>query len=132
MGAAERVTMGPAEQELAAAQRARFDATVAGDVAALNRLFGDDLTYLHSTGRMDTKVSFIQRLGENGLPYRGFDIEEQQVRVFGDAGFHTAVIMLTQRGADGEHSHRSRCTSVWARRDGQWQEVLWQATRLPE
>jgi len=123
---------GTAEQQVVAAQRARFDATIAGDRAALERLMADDIVYLHSTGRIDTKRSFIDSVIERGLPYRGFDIETQQVSVFGDAGYHTAVILLTQRGAAGEHSHRSRCTSVWARRSGDWQEVLWQATRLPE
>lgn len=123
---------GTAEQELVAAQRARFDATVSGDVAALERLIADDLIYLHSTGRVDTKRSFIDSLAARGLPYRAFGVEEQQVRMLGDAGIISAVILLTQRGADGEHSHRSRCSTVWARRDGRWQQVFWQATRLPE
>ena len=120
------------EQALAAAQRARFDATISGNVPVLEQLIADDLIYLHSTGRVDTKSSFIHSLGERGLPYRAFDIEAQQVRILGDAGVVTAIIRLTQRGADGDHSHRSRCTSVWTRRGGRWQEVLWQATRLPE
>ena len=127
------MTTNAAEQELAAAQRARFDATIAGDRAALERLMGEDITYDHSTGRIDTRASYIDSVISRGLPYRGFASEDQQVRVFGDAGVVSAVVALTQRAADGsESTHKSRCTSFWAKRGGQWQEVLWQATRLPE
>ncbi|MGE3856348.1 MAG: nuclear transport factor 2 family protein [Dehalococcoidia bacterium] len=125
--------MSAAEQELAAAQRARFDATIAGDTAALQRLMGDDLTYFHSTGRQDTKQSFLEGLVTRNRPYRGFGVEDLHVRVFGDAGVTTAVVRLTLRNAEGvEDTHPSRCTQVWAKRDGGWQEVLWQATRIPE
>lgn len=120
------------ERQLAAARRARFDATVLGDVPTLERLIADDLTYIHSTARVDTKSSFIHALGERGLPYKAFDVEEQQVRVFGDAGIITAIIRLTLRGDEGDRIHRSRCTDVWAHRDGRWQEVSWQATRIAE
>ena len=125
-------TMTAAEQELANAQRARFDATIAGDVAALGRLMAEDITYFHSTGRIDSRASFIERLGPTPS-YRGFASEDQLVRVSGDMGVVTAKVLLTQRNAEGvESSHYSRCTSVWQRRDGQWQEILWQATRLPD
>lgn len=127
------MAMSAAEQELAAAQRARFDATIAGDRAALERLMAEDITYYHSTGRIDTRASFVDSVIARGLPYRGFASEDQHVRVFGDAGVVSAVVALTQRAADGtEGTHKSRCTSFWAKRGGQWQEVLWQATRLPE
>ncbi len=120
-------------QDLVAAQRARFDATIAGDVQALEYLIGDDLTYFHSTARVDTKRSFIDGLHARGLPYKAFRVEDEQVRILGDgAGIITAVIYLTLQNAEGENTHPSRCTSVWARREGQWQEVSWQATRVPE
>ena len=125
-------TMTATEQELAAAQRARFDATIAGDQDALRRLMAEDITYFHSTGRIDTRASFLERLGPTPS-YRGFASEDQLVRVSGDMGVVTAKVLLTQRNAEGvEASHYSRCTSVWAKRDGRWQEILWQATRLPD
>ena len=121
------------EQELSNAQAARFAATVAGDVAALNRLMAEDITYFHSTGRIDSRASFTERLGPTPS-YRAFKSEDQLVRVTGDMGVVTAKVLLTQRNAETgvEASHYSRCTSVWQKRDGRWQEILWQATRLPD
>lgn len=125
--------MTAAEQGLAAAQRARFDATIAGDTAALERLMRDDLLYFHSTGRIDTKRSFIDGLAGRGLPYRAFQVDGLTVRVLGDSGITSAVIRLRLRNAEGvEDTHPSRCTQVWVKGEDGWQEALWQATRLPE
>ena len=125
--------MSAAEQELAAAQRARFDATIAGDTATLERLMSDDILYFHSTGRIDTKRSYLDNLVTRGLPYRAFQYDTPTVRVFGDSGITTAVIHLTLRNAEGvEDTHPSRCTQVWTKTEGGWQEVLWQATRMPD
>ena len=50
-----------------------------------------------------------------------------------DAGLVTAVVTITMRAADGSTRDVDfRATSVWAKHDGQWQEQLWQAIRLPE
>lgn len=126
-------SMSTAEQELAATQRARFDATIAGDTAALEQLMSDDILYFHTTGRIDTKRSFIDGLAARGMPYRGFEVQDLTVRVLGDSAITSAVIRLTLRTAEGlEDTHPSRCTQVWVRREGGWQEALWQATRLPE
>ena len=49
------------------------------------------------------------------------------------SGITSAVVRLTLRNAEGvEDTHPSRCTQAWVKRDGGWQEVLWQATRIPE
>ena len=52
-------TQTQAEQQVLAAQRARFDATIAHDGPALERLMGDDLTYVHSSGRLESKAANI-------------------------------------------------------------------------
>ena len=121
-----------AEQELAGLQRERFDATVAGDVAALTRLLADDLVYVHTSAKLDTKTSYIDAVREGRLPYKSFEIEDQVVRAYGDAGVITAVVRITLRGADQDRILNVRCTNVWARRDGNWQEVAWQSTRIAD
>lgn len=123
--------MTAAQQELAAAQQARFEATAAGDLVALAKLMSEDIIYFHSTGSSDTRASYFERLANR--PYAGFKSADQVVRVFGDAGLVTAVVTITMRAADGATRDVDfRATSVWAKHDGQWQEQLWQAIRLPE
>ena len=119
------------EQELAAAQDARFAATAAGDIATLERLMSENLIYFHSTGGSDTRASYFERLASR--PYAGFKSADRIVRVFGDSGLVTAVVTITMRSADGSTRDVDfRATSVWAKAGGQWQEQLWQAIRLPE
>lgn len=123
-----------AAQELLAAQRARFDATVARDVAALDRLLDDNLTYVHVSAHVDTKASFMDSVGSGRSSFTGFGVEEPVVRIFGDTGVITAKIEIRLRGAEGAPDRvlPVLCTDVWARDSAGWHEVAWQATRIPE
>jgi hypothetical protein len=42
-------------EEALKAEEARFKAQMSGDGAAMNKLFGDDLVYIHSSTVVDTK-----------------------------------------------------------------------------
>ena len=46
------------------AEEARFKAQMSGDAVAMNKLFGDDLVYIHSSTVVDSKKSFIESLGD--------------------------------------------------------------------
>ena len=49
-------------QEALAAEAARYAAQMSNDFAAMERMFGDDLVYIHSSTTLDTKASFIDRV----------------------------------------------------------------------
>ena len=119
---------GTMEQELAAAQRARFDASIAADGPALERLIADDLMYFHTTGRQDTKRTFIDSVVESKR-YIAFNVTDQTVRALSDdIGIVTAIVDIVLTAPDGQRTLHARCTSTWARRDGRLQETFWQST----
>jgi hypothetical protein len=49
-----------AEPAVLAAEKARTTALVQGDIATLEKLLADDLTYVHASGKVDTKASFLR------------------------------------------------------------------------
>src|ERR1700760_18847 len=51
------------------AEDARYAAQTKSDFDALERLYGDDLVYVHSTAVVDSKASYIERQ-RSGLHYR--------------------------------------------------------------
>ncbi len=53
-----------------AAEAARYAAQTANDFAAMERLFGDDLVYIHSSTAIDTKASFIESIRSGAVRYR--------------------------------------------------------------
>ena len=120
-----------AEQDVLAAQRARLDATIAVDVPALERLMADDLTYVHSSAKLESKAENIAALVASGS-YKSVETSEVVVRVEGDAAVITGLADITLKRPDGDMLLPVRFTNVWARRDGAWREIAWQSTRRAE
>ena len=123
---------GDGEQQVMAAEHARVAALDSSDVAALEKIMADDVTYVHASGKVDTKASYLDAIRTGKLHYISWIPKNLQVRVEGSA----AVI-------NGEYSVRVTDARVqpdpfnidifilemWARRDGKWRQIAWQSTR---
>lgn len=121
------------EREVMAVEQARTAALDRSDVAALDRIMADDVTYIHASGKVDTKQSYLDAIRSGQLHYISWQPTNLHVRLAGDSA---AVI-------DGEYLVRvtdSRVQpapfdinifilTVYARRNGHWQQIAWQSTR---
>jgi ketosteroid isomerase-like protein len=112
------------------ADRARFEAQVKADVATLEKLLAPELTYVHSSGVLDSKDGYIGAIKSGKTKYKAIVPEEVTARTFGDVTIvngKAAVDLLS----DGKDVHLLlRYTDVWVKRDGKWQMVSWHSTRL--
>jgi len=106
----------------------RIEAMVKGDVQALEEILADDLIYTHTTARLDTKASFIDAVKTGKSNYKSVDRKNVEVRNLGD----TAVVTGHARFHVGDNKFAARFTDVYAKRNGSWQMVAWQSTRLPD
>jgi Domain of unknown function (DUF4440) len=118
--------------EVIAAENARAAALIQGNFAALEQIMAEDETYVHASGKTDTRASYLAALRSGQLRYLSFTPVKLHARVLGD----TAVL-------DGEYSVRAIdlrvqptplelnifFLSVYARRNGRWQQIAWQSTR---
>ena len=113
-------------------ERARLKAMIDADSDALNSILSDDLTYIHTTTREDSKKSLIGSLVSGRLSYESMDTEDVKVRIYGDAAVVTgsAAIKVSSGGRLLEFS--ILFTDVYAKQEGRWQMVAWQSTRKPE
>ncbi len=107
----------------------RIAAMVSKDLTTLAAMLADDLSYSHSSGRTDTKASFLD-LVRSGH-YLGVDFPEREVVSCDDAVIvrGRAQMPVHQGGAD--LSYPIRFLDVYVSRNGGWQLVAWQATRIP-
>ncbi len=120
-----------AEQALRA-EEVRYAAQMSNDFAAMERFFGEDLVYVHSSTVVDTKESFIESMRSGTVRYRNMQVRgEPRVRAYGGVAIITgrALFEVTVRGED--RALDILFHSVWARREAGLQFVSWQATRLP-
>ena len=122
----------PPSEAVRAAESQRLRALVTADYAALDRLLADDLTYTHSTAKLDTKATYLEPLVSGRTRYQSLEPSDVQVRVYGTTGVVTGILRSVALVAGKESRTNMRFTNVWVRRDGRWQMVAWQSTRLPE
>ena len=115
-----------------AADLARFTAQTSNDFAALGQLLADDLIYTHSSAAVDGKASFIESMRSGTVKYESIEPRDVQVRVYGNTAVITGAgrFRVTARGE--KLDNQLRYTNVWVLRDGRWQMVSWQSTKIPQ
>ena len=118
-------------EEALKAEQDRYAAQMKGDVAAMQRLIGDDLVYIHSSTVQDTKASFIESMRSGAVNYRRMTRGEVKVRTYGCLAIITGSGKFEVSARGQELVLDLLFHAVWAKRAAGLQFVSWQATRLP-
>jgi len=113
------------------AQDRRWKATVDADVDTLGRMTTDDMTYTHSSARVDTKASFLDSLKSGRADYQSIVPEERGVRLYGDAAVVAGIAHVLVKAEGNDIDVRLRFTELYVKQDGQWRMALWHSTRVP-
>jgi hypothetical protein len=122
----------PAEAAVLKREEARLQAMVKADVAALEDVLADDLSYIHASGNADTKREFIDAIRTGRLRYKQLDREGVAVRVYDDVAVVTGRGRFLVRSGENDLDVRLLFTDVYVKRGGKWRMVAWQSTRLAE
>ena len=109
----------------------RMQAMAAKDIATLNAVLADDLIYTHSSARLDTKASLIGNMQSGSTVYTSVEPSEVKAQDLGDAVVLTGVAQIKVVSQGKPNAFGVRFTDVYAKRNGRWQMVTWQSTRLP-
>jgi hypothetical protein len=114
------------------AEQARYVAQTSNDFAAMETLFGKDLTYNHSSAATDDKTSYIESMKSGRVKYRKMTPNaDAKTRTYGCLAIitGTAVYEVTAGGQD--RSVPLRYTAIWAKRSSGPEFVSWQSTGIP-
>jgi ketosteroid isomerase-like protein len=118
--------------EVEAVERARFKAFVAADMKALQAILADDLVYCHSSGQCQNKKEVVAALGSHQTIYHALDVVEMKPRqIAGGVVVINGTVAIRAEMGDKAAEFKAIYTDVYAKRDGRWQLVAWQSTRLP-
>lgn len=113
------------------AEDARYAAQMNDDFAAMEKLFADDLVYIHSSSVVDNKKTYIASMSSGDVKYRVMRRSDVTVRTFGCIAILTGLGNFDVTVKGKELAVELRFTSTWVKRDGAPQFVSWQATRTP-
>jgi ketosteroid isomerase-like protein len=118
---------GSAEKEVLAAVDAWKQAVLKGDAAALGRLYHDDLAYTHSNAMTQTKaVAIAAETSPTGV-YKGVEMRDIDVHVYGNTAILEYKLDLTHYAGDTAHLHE---IMVWLKSPQGWQLLARHATKL--
>ena len=106
------------------------DALAKRDLVALDHILGDDHSVITKDGSVLTKAQELAKHGESTDEL--FDFEPMKVRVFGDTavvtGGHREKSQYNGRDTSGHY----RWMDVFVKRNGRWQAVASELTRVEE
>lgn len=120
--------------EVLAVEKSRTTALVHADIQTLDKLLSDDLTYVHASGKVDTKASYLEAIRLGDLHYLSWEPKDLHVRLLSDSALLTGtyhVRAIDQRMQAESSDVHVIVLSVYAKRGGHWQQVAWQSTREP-
>jgi len=120
----------PTEKEVRQLEMRRFELMVARDMKGLEALLADDLTYTHSNGVLENKEQFLAKLNSGKTLYQSIQSEDVRVRVIGDVAIINGIALMRVWTGGQTQDLRLRYTDIYARREGRWQLILWQSTRV--
>ncbi|MBY0505592.1 MAG: nuclear transport factor 2 family protein [Bryobacteraceae bacterium] len=122
----------PAKEAVSALEKAWAAATVQADATALGKILANDLNYIHSTGLIDSKTMFIDKLKSGQQKYFKLQHEGMEVRLYGSTAVVTATALIesSTKGLKNPPG-RLRFMHVWYYSKGAWQLVAHQSLRLP-
>jgi hypothetical protein len=111
---------------------ALFAAMVAMDYAALDGLLAADLSYVHSTGVVETKAEYLAALPRGLYEYGTITRLSGFTQIFDGVAITRGMIeMVVGAGGLAKGTIRLQHALVWVAQDGQWRLSLRQATRIP-
>ena len=115
------------------AELARYAAQTSNDFAALEKMFGADLVYNHSSAASDDKARYIDGMRSGRTKYRKMtqNAEDVKTRTFGCLGIITGTAIYEVTSAGQDRTVPLRFTAIWAKRPGGLEFVSWQSTGMP-
>ena len=116
-----------------AADDARVAAMISADAAKLATAFSDDLLYVHSNGKPDTKATFTEALTSGKSKYNAVNYEQRDFREVapGLVLMNGRCRVLLGRAAPFTELNIS-FLAAYRFEKGAWRFLAWQSAKLPE
>ena len=122
--------LSPTDAEVLQADDRRFEAMQKADWAVLEASLADDLSYVHSTARLESKAEHVANLKAGNPHYRGIAPRDRRVRVHGAVGIVTGVSDMHVESDGRGQQFTIRYLAVYVKGE-RWRMIAWQSTRTP-
>jgi len=107
-------------------------ATVKDGPAAVDKYEADDIITTDPTGRVTDKTQDKKDLSSGDLKFQSIDVSDLRVNVYGDTAVAAGLSTVKGTFKGQDISGAYRYTDTWVKRNGKWQAVASQATKVQQ
>ncbi len=104
-----------------------------GEKQTFDNFFADDVIYTRSAGQTVTKADVIKNIGVRATnePQATFEADDFTVHPYGNTAVVNFRLVMHNMEAGKPTTAYFRNTGTFLNRNGKWQVVAWQATKVP-
>jgi ketosteroid isomerase-like protein len=120
------------ETAVAAAVESLRKAMLDADKANLDKYTAPELSYGHSSGRVETKAEFVESLVTGKSDFTSINLTDQTIKMAGN----TAIVRHVLAGETNDNGNKATVKisilTIWQKQKGEWKLLARQAVRLPQ
>lgn len=125
------LTASAADDDVRAAEKSWSAALVSRDAAALEKIYTPQLIYAHSTGKVETKAQYMERLKGGKQRYDSVTFESTQIVRYGESAVSHSIARMTGRNDSGPFDDHLMIIHMWVKQGGAWRLAAHQTTKIP-
>jgi len=119
------------EKAVAVAVEQLTNAMIDANKVALENLTAEKLNYGHSSGALDDKKTFVEKIVNGSSDFVSIDLTEQTITISGDVAIVRHVLKAkTNDAGKGPGDVHLRILLIWQKQKGNWKLLARQATRV--
>jgi len=124
----------PVVQQVTQRVRDFLAAVPKNDPAVFQDFFADDVIYTRATGLTVTKADILKNIDVRAAntPQATYDADDFTVHPYGDMAVVNFRLIMHNTEKGKVTTSYFRNTGTFLKRNGKWQAVAWQATKVPE
>ena len=119
------------EKQLSMAVETLKKAMIDADRQQLDNITSPDLSYGHSSGKIEDKTAFIEALTSGASDFITIDLTNQTIKVIGKTALVRHNLTGTTRDNGVPGNPKLGVLLVWQKQKGGWKLLARQAFRLP-
>ena len=117
------------EKEIADAVESLRNAMVNADKPALEKLTADELSYGHSSGKVETKKDFIENIASGKSDFLTIDLTNQTIQITGNTAVVRHAFSATTNDGGKPGTVKLLILLVWKKQKGNWKLLARQAVK---
>ena len=126
------VVAGDTEEAVRMAEENWAEAVTSTDFATMKEIYSDDLIYAHSTGVIESKAEYLDKLKTGSQKYDLIDHQKTTIKIFADSAIAHSIVRMKGTSKGQPFDSKLMMLHLWVKQGGKWRLAAHQTTKLED